>query len=53
LGTESFQLQSFVFRTGAGLYFAVLFLTRGFGITAGCHIAYDITIITLQAFAPH
>lgn len=53
LGTESFQLQSFVFRTGAGLYFAILFLTRGFGVTAGCHIAYDITIITLQAFAPH
>jgi membrane protease YdiL (CAAX protease family) len=53
LGSESFQMQSFVFRTGAGLYFAILFLTRGFGVTAGCHIAYDITIITLQAFAPH
>jgi membrane protease YdiL (CAAX protease family) len=53
LGTESFQLQSFVFRTGAGLYFAILFLTRGFGVTAGCHIAYDITIVTLQAFALH
>jgi len=53
LGAEKFQLQSFVFRTGAGIYFAVLFLTRGFGVTSGCHIAYDITIVTLQAFALH
>jgi membrane protease YdiL (CAAX protease family) len=53
LGTESFQLRSFVFRTIAGVYFAGLFLTRGFGVTAGCHIVYDIAIVTLQAFAPH
>jgi hypothetical protein len=53
LGAEAFQLRSFVFRTAAGIYFAVLFLTRGFGVTAGCHIAYDIIIITIQAFALH
>ncbi|MGD0464307.1 MAG: CPBP family intramembrane glutamic endopeptidase [Tepidisphaeraceae bacterium] len=53
LGSEAFQLRSFVFRTGAGIYFAGLFLTRGFGVTAGCHIAYDIAIVTIQAFAPH
>ncbi|MDP9175367.1 MAG: CPBP family intramembrane metalloprotease [Planctomycetota bacterium] len=51
LGHEPFQLQSFVFRTLAGIYFAVLFLTRGFGITAGCHISYDILIVALQAWA--
>lgn len=51
LGPEPFQWRSFVFRTVAGIYFAGIFLTRGFGITAGCHIAYDILIVGLQAFA--
>jgi hypothetical protein len=53
LGVESFGLQSFVFRTVAGVYFGVLFLTRGFGITSGCHIAYDLIVVSLQIFAPH
>lgn len=53
LGAETFHMQSFVFRTVAGIYFGVLFLTRGFGITAGCHIFYDIIVVTLGAFAPH
>ena len=51
LGYEPFQWRSFVFRTIAGIYFAVIFLTRGFGITAGSHIAYDILIVGLQAFS--
>jgi hypothetical protein len=53
LGAETFQMQSFVFRTVAGVYFGVLFLTRGFGITAGCHVLYDIIVVTLQSFSPH
>lgn len=53
LGSETFQMQSFVFRTVAGVYFGVLFLTRGFGVTAGCHIAYDLIVVSLQTFAPH
>jgi membrane protease YdiL (CAAX protease family) len=53
LGNETFQVQSFVFRASAGIYFAILFLTRGFGITCGCHIAYDLAIVLLQSFAPH
>jgi membrane protease YdiL (CAAX protease family) len=48
LGSESFELRNFVFRTIAGVYFAVIFLTRGFGITAGCHIFYDVIIVILQ-----
>jgi membrane protease YdiL (CAAX protease family) len=51
LGTETFQWRSFAFRTVAGIYFSILFLTRGFGITAGCHVAYDIMIVALQAWA--
>jgi hypothetical protein len=53
LGSEPFQMQSFVFRTVAGVYFGVLFLTRGFGVTAGCHIFYDLIVVSLQAFALH
>lgn len=45
LGTESFQWQSFVFRTGAGVYFGALFLARGFGITAFAHVAYDVIVV--------
>ncbi|HEV7301392.1 MAG TPA: CPBP family intramembrane glutamic endopeptidase [Tepidisphaeraceae bacterium] len=48
LGSEKFELPSFAFRTVAGLYFGALFLTRGFGITAGAHAAYDI-FVTLRA----
>lgn len=51
LGSEAFQWRSFAFRAVAGIYFSVLFLTRGFGVTAGCHVAYDIMIVALQAWA--
>jgi hypothetical protein len=51
LGTEAFSWQSFVFRTLAGIYFGILFLFRGFGITAGSHAAYDILIVAVTAVA--
>ena len=44
LGPESFAVPSFVFRTAAGVYFGWLMLSRGFGITVGCHVVYDIFI---------
>jgi hypothetical protein len=44
LGNEAFHWRIFVFRMLAGVYLAILFLSRGFGITAGSHIAYDISI---------
>jgi hypothetical protein len=53
LGSEPFELKSFAFRTVAGIYFAILFLTRGFGVTAGSHIAYDILVVSLQAMSAH
>jgi membrane protease YdiL (CAAX protease family) len=37
-----FEWSSLVFRTLAGIFFAVVFLYRGFGIAAGSHAAYDI-----------
>ncbi len=48
LGAESFTWRSFAFRTIAGVYFAILFLTRGFGITALSHSSYDVIIVLLR-----
>ncbi len=39
---DPFNSIRFAFRTIAGIYFAVLFAIRGFGITAGTHAFYDI-----------
>lgn len=46
---EPFSPVSFVFRTGAGVYLAALFLYRGFGIAAGCHALYNVAAISLEA----
>ena len=36
--------RSVAFRTVAGLFFALLFLLRGFGIAAGTHFFYDLLV---------
>lgn len=41
---DTFALYSFTFRFLAGLFFATLFVTRGFGIAAGAHAAYDLLV---------
>jgi membrane protease YdiL (CAAX protease family) len=41
-GGDAFSLGSFVQRTMGGLYFSILFVTRGFGVTAASHAIYDI-----------
>jgi len=41
---DTFDLHSFAFRTLAGLFFAILFLVRGFGIAAGTHAVYDMIV---------
>ncbi|MGC1274988.1 MAG: CPBP family intramembrane glutamic endopeptidase [Planctomycetaceae bacterium] len=40
---------TFCFRAAAGAFFAVLFVTRGFGITVGTHAAYDLIVGVLWA----
>ena len=47
---ESFSATAFVFRTIAGIYFAVLFAFRGFAITAGTHAFYDIIVVFINTF---
>ena len=44
LGSEAFAWDTFVFRSLAGIYFGIVFLTRGFGVTVGSHAAYDIMV---------
>lgn len=41
---DTFNPYSFTFRFLAGLFFAVLFSLRGFGIAAGSHAAYDMLV---------
>lgn len=41
---DQFSSFTFAFRALAGLFFAILFLVRGFGITVGCHAAYDVIV---------
>jgi membrane protease YdiL (CAAX protease family) len=44
-----FNWTEFSFRTIAGVYFAILFAMRGFGITAGTHVFYDIIAVFINA----
>lgn len=48
LGNEHFALYTFLFRALAGGYFALVFLNRGLGISAGAHAIYDIVVVTLR-----
>ncbi|MCC8108597.1 MAG: CPBP family intramembrane metalloprotease [Planctomycetes bacterium] len=46
------HLPVFTFRTLAGIYFAIIYIERGFGIAAGSHAGYDLMIVLLEMFAP-
>lgn len=41
---DTFEWSSFLFRASAGVFFAALFLARGFGVAAGTHACYDILV---------
>ncbi len=41
---EAFTWFAFVFRWLAGVFFAWVFVTRGFGIAVGTHTAYDLLV---------
>lgn len=42
---DALQLDSFLFRTIAGLAFSAMYVTRGFGITAWTHALYDVFLL--------
>ena len=46
---DPFNWTRFAFRTIAGIYFAILFAIRGFGITAGTHAFYNIIAVSITA----
>lgn len=46
---EVFSAPKFIFRAAAGVYFAILFAFRGFGVAAGTHAFYDIIAAVLNA----
>jgi hypothetical protein len=41
---DIFTMSGFIQRALGGLYFSVLYVTRGFGVTAACHVFYDILV---------
>lgn len=41
---DPFSVYIFAFRTFAGLYFAILYQARGFGIAVGAHAGYDVLV---------
>lgn len=41
---ESFTTFAFIFRWLAGIFFAWVFIVRGFGIAVGTHAAYDLLV---------
>jgi membrane protease YdiL (CAAX protease family) len=41
---EDFDDYVFLFRSLAGLYFALLYQMRGFGVAAGAHACYDVLV---------
>lgn len=45
---DTFSITKFLFRIIAGVYFAVLFAFRGFGITAGTHAFYNIIAVFIN-----
>lgn len=44
---EPLEVQSFVYRAIAGLAFSVLYVLRGFGITAWTHALYDVLLLVV------
>ncbi len=45
---DSFTIGKFIFRALAGVYFAILYAVRGFGVTAGTHAFYNILAAFLR-----
>jgi membrane protease YdiL (CAAX protease family) len=47
IGSQEFDLPSFLFRALAGVALGVLFMYRGYGIAAGTHVFYNLAIVAL------
>ena len=47
-GPEAFSLFTFAYRTLAGIWFALLFLFRGFAVAVYTHCLYDVYVLSMQ-----
>jgi hypothetical protein len=47
-GNEPLPWQAFVFIGLRGIYYGIIFLERGFGVTVGVHTAYDLLFLALR-----
>jgi membrane protease YdiL (CAAX protease family) len=47
IGSDPYNPTNFTFRVAAGVYLAAIFWYRGYGPAAGCHAAYNITIVVM------
>ncbi len=52
LGSQSPPWQSLVFIGLRGVYYGIIFLERGFGVTVGVHTIYDIFFLILAPSGP-
>ena len=50
-GQHDFHATKMLFFTVAGVYFAAIYLTRGFGIVVATHALYDVLVFTKLAMA--
>lgn len=46
-GMDGYAWKQMIFYTVAGVYFAVVYVSRGFGIVVGTHAVYDVVVVTL------
>lgn len=42
IGVEAFDGTTFAMRAAAGGYLTLVFLSRGIGVSAGCHVSYNV-----------
>jgi len=50
-GGDRFQFASFAFRAMAGVYLGVVFWYRGYAMSAGCHAAYNASLVLIARLA--
>jgi len=48
LGNVDWPWQSFVFTGLRGVYYGIIFMERGFGLTVGVHTGYDLLYLGLS-----
>jgi membrane protease YdiL (CAAX protease family) len=47
VGSELFELRSFLMRSLAGVYLGAIYVYRGLGIATGTHVAYNLSLVLL------